>query len=97
VQPQKGSANKVAATMRVLGTVWHNHSESMRVIIASGSTLVLEPQASAAALPLHVVSVRAGHAHASVTLNTYAHLIGEEDERAAEQADKLFESIRERK
>jgi hypothetical protein len=34
VQPQKGSANKVGATMRVLGTVWHNHSESMeRVII----------------------------------------------------------------
>jgi hypothetical protein len=34
VQRQKGSANKVGATMRVLGTVWHNHSESMeRVII----------------------------------------------------------------
>lgn len=48
-------------------------------------------------VPLHVVSARAGHANASVTLNTYAHLMGEEDERAAEQADKLFESIRERK
>jgi hypothetical protein len=50
VQPQKGSANKVGATMRVLGTVWHNHSESMeRVIICWGSTVVLERQASAAA------------------------------------------------
>jgi len=48
-------------------------------------------------VPLHVVSARAGHANASVTLNTYAHLMGGEDERAAEQADKLFESIRERK
>jgi integrase len=45
-------------------------------------------------VPVHVVSARAGHANASVTLNTYAHLIGGEDERAAEQADKLFEAIR---
>jgi len=52
---------------------------------------------SSTGVPLHVVSARAGHANASVTLNTYAHLMGEEDERAAEQADKLFESIRERK
>jgi integrase len=45
-------------------------------------------------VPLHLVSVRAGHANATVTLNTYAHLMGGEDERAAEQADKLFEAIR---
>jgi integrase len=45
-------------------------------------------------VPLHVVSARAGHANASITLNTYAHLMGGEDERAAEQADKLFETIR---
>ncbi len=45
-------------------------------------------------VPVHVVSVRAGHANASVTLNTYAHLMGEEDQRAAEQSDKLFEAIR---
>jgi integrase len=45
-------------------------------------------------VPLHVVSARAGHANATVTLNTYAHLMGGEDERAAEQADKLFEAIR---
>jgi integrase len=44
-------------------------------------------------VPLHVVSARAGHAHATVTLNTYAHLMGGEDERAAEQSDKLFEAI----
>jgi hypothetical protein len=36
VQPQKGSANKVGATMRVLGTVWHNHSESMERVIIAG-------------------------------------------------------------
>jgi hypothetical protein len=36
VQPQKGSANKVAATMRVFGTVWHNHSESMERVIIAG-------------------------------------------------------------
>jgi integrase len=45
-------------------------------------------------VPLHVVSARAGHANATVTLNTYAHLMGGEDERAAEQADKLFEAIK---
>ena len=45
-------------------------------------------------VPLHVVSARAGHANATVTLNTYAHLIGGEDERAAQQADKLFEAIK---
>jgi integrase len=45
-------------------------------------------------VPLHVVSARAGHANATVTLNTYAHLMGGEDERAAEQADKLFEEIK---
>ncbi|HET7446895.1 MAG TPA: site-specific integrase, partial [Methyloceanibacter sp.] len=45
-------------------------------------------------VPLHVVSARTGHANATVTLNTYAHLMGGEDERAAEQADKLFGAIK---
>jgi integrase len=45
-------------------------------------------------VPLHVVSARAGHANAAITLRVYAHLMGGEDERAAEQADKLFEAIK---
>jgi len=39
---------------------------------------------------VHVVSARAGHARPSITLDTYAHLLGGEQERAAEQADAML-------
>jgi len=41
-------------------------------------------------VPVHVVSARAGHARPSITLDTYAHLLGGEQERAAEQADAML-------
>ena len=43
-------------------------------------------------VPVHVVSARAGHARASITLDAYAHLIGGEDAAAAAQAAE--ESLR---
>jgi integrase len=36
-------------------------------------------------VPLHVVSARAGHAKPSVTLDTYSHMLGGEDNDAANQ------------
>ena len=33
-------------------------------------------------VPVHVVSARAGHAKASITLDTYSHLLGGEDDHA---------------
>jgi integrase len=41
-------------------------------------------------VPVHVVSARAGHARPSVTLDTYAHLLGAEDENAAKLADDML-------
>jgi integrase len=41
-------------------------------------------------VPVHVVSARAGHAKASITLDTYSHLIGGDDARAAEVADAML-------
>ena len=38
-------------------------------------------------VPVHVVSARAGHAKPSITLDTYSHLLGGEDNDAAKQAD----------
>ena len=35
-------------------------------------------------VPVHVVSARAGHAKASITLDTYSHLLGGEDDHAAD-------------
>jgi integrase len=40
--------------------------------------------------PVHVVSARAGHAWPSVTLDTYAHLLGAEDDDAAKLADDML-------
>jgi hypothetical protein len=37
-----------------------------------------------------VVAARAGHAKASVTLDVYSHLLGGDDDRAAEEADKML-------
>jgi hypothetical protein len=34
-------------------------------------------------VPVHVVSARAGHSRASITLDAYSHLLGDEDELAA--------------
>jgi len=39
-------------------------------------------------VPVHVVSARAGHARASITLDAYAHLIGGEDAAAAQAAEE---------
>lgn len=46
-----------------------------------------------AGVPVHAVSARAGHSKPSVTLNTYAHLIGGEDDHAAELADEMFRRV----
>jgi integrase len=41
-------------------------------------------------LPVHVVAARAGQAKASTTLDMYAHLLGGDDDRAAEQVDEML-------
>ena len=41
-------------------------------------------------VPVHVVSARAGHAKPSITLDTYCHLLGGEDNDAARQAEAIF-------
>ena len=41
-------------------------------------------------VPVHVVSARAGHSNPTITLNTYAHLLGGDDDRAAEQAEAMI-------
>jgi integrase len=41
-------------------------------------------------VPVHVVSARAGHARPSVTLDTYSHLLGAEDDDAAKRADDML-------
>jgi integrase len=43
-----------------------------------------------AGVPVHVVSARAGHARPSITLDTYSHLLGGDDEKAAELADAML-------
>ena len=40
---------------------------------------------------MHVVSARAGHAKVSITLDTYSHLLGGEDEDAAATADEVLQ------
>jgi len=42
-------------------------------------------------VPVHVVSARAGHAKASITLDTYSHLLGGEGEDAAATADEVLQ------
>jgi integrase len=41
-------------------------------------------------VPVHVVSARAGHSSPTITLNTYAHLLGGDDDRAADQAEAML-------
>jgi integrase len=41
-------------------------------------------------VPVHVVSARAGHANPNITLGTYAHLLGGDDERAADIAEAML-------
>jgi integrase len=41
-------------------------------------------------VPVHVVSARAGHAKPSITLDTYSHLLGGEDNDAAKQAEAIL-------
>ena len=41
-------------------------------------------------VPVHVVSARAGHSRASITLDAYSHLLGDEDALAAKQADEIL-------
>src|SRR5262245_1672612 len=41
-------------------------------------------------VPAHAVAARAGHARASTTLDTYAHLLGGEDGHAATIADAIL-------
>jgi integrase len=43
-----------------------------------------------AGVPVHIVSARAGHARPSITLDTYSHLLGGDDEKAAELADAML-------
>ena len=42
-------------------------------------------------VPVHVVSARAGHARASITLDTYSHLLGGDDENAAARTDAMLQ------
>jgi hypothetical protein len=44
-------------------------------------------------VPVHVVSARAGHAKPSITLDTYSHLLGGEDNDAARQADEILRRV----
>ena len=44
-------------------------------------------------VPVHVVSARAGHAKASTTLDTYSHLLGDEDAGAAVKAEEMLQRI----
>ena len=44
-------------------------------------------------VPVHVVAARAGHSNPTITLNTYAHLLGGDDERAADAADAMLRRI----
>ena len=44
-------------------------------------------------VPVHVVSARAGHAKASLTLDTYSHLLGGEDNDAAKQAEAILQRV----
>jgi hypothetical protein len=39
---------------------------------------------------VHIVSARAGHARPSITLDSYSHLLGGDDEKAAELADAML-------
>ena len=41
-------------------------------------------------VPVHIVASRAGHANANITLGSYAHLLGGDDERAAAQAEAML-------
>jgi integrase len=41
-------------------------------------------------VPPHVVASRAGHSNANITLSTYAHLLGGDDDRAAAQAEVML-------
>jgi integrase len=41
-------------------------------------------------VPVHVVSARAGHAKPSITLDTYSHLLGGEDNDAAKQSEEIL-------
>jgi hypothetical protein len=40
-----------------------------------------------------MVAERAGHANPIITLTTYAHLIGGDDERAADVADEMLRRL----
>ena len=44
-----------------------------------------------AGVPVHVVAARAGHARASTTLDTYAHILGREDDQVAGIADMILQ------
>ncbi len=44
-------------------------------------------------VPVHVVSARAGHAKASTTLDTYSHLLGDEDAGAANKAEEMLQRV----
>ena len=41
-------------------------------------------------VPVHAVAARAGHARASTTLDSYSHLLGGEDGRAAGVANEIL-------
>ena len=41
-------------------------------------------------VPVHVVSARAGHSRPSITLDTYCHLLGGEDNDAAREAEAIL-------
>jgi integrase len=41
-------------------------------------------------VPVHVVSARLGHAKPSITLDTYCHLLGGEDNDAAKESEEIL-------
>jgi integrase len=44
-------------------------------------------------VPVHAVAARAGHARTSTTLDSYSHLLGGEDDRAADRADEMLRLV----
>ena len=44
-------------------------------------------------VPVHAVSARAGHAKPSITLDSYSHLLGGEDNDAAKEAEEILRRV----
>ena len=74
-----------ASEVKLAGIAKHVRFHSLR---HSHLSLLLQ-----AGMPVHAVAARAGHARASTTLDTYAHLLGGEDDAAANKADEILRRV----